>query len=536
MSRRRISETELPSGLAHSANDASKKRIRCAIYTRKSSEEGLEQEFNSLDAQREGAQAFIASQKAEGWVCLPNAYDDGGFSGGSMERPALERLLRDVEAGKIDCVVVYKVDRLSRSLLDFARIMETFERRGVSFVSVTQQFNTTSSMGRLTLNVLLSFAQFEREIIGERIRDKLGALRRKGKWAGGAPILGYDVDRSGGSPKLVVDAEEAARVRQIFEWYLKHGSLYAVVEELERRNWCNKSRITSKGRVAGGRPFDRASLHVLMMNPVLIGKIVYKGQTYDGEHTPIIDQDLWDKVHRLMRYNGRTGGHEVRNKHGALLRGILRCKACDSAMAHTFSGGDKPKRYRYYRCIKSIKGVRSSCPGTTLPAAEIERLVVDEIRHLGSDKAVLTQVLLACQQHYERERAAMRKEVGDLKMERARREREVKELSSATNNQRGALDRLAHAQSRLSFIQQRLIEVETVLSEGESRLVSPEQAKTILKNFDKAWSELIPREQARFLSLLVECVEWNHKEGSVAMTFRPTAFAAMKRHNLEKAA
>lgn len=179
-----------------------------------------------------------------------------------------------------------------------------------------------------------------------------------------------------------------------------------------------------------------------MMNPVLIGKIVYKGQTYDGEHTPIIDQGLWDEAHRLMRYNGRTGGLEARNKHGALLRGILRCKACDSAMTHTFSGGDSPKRYRYYRCVKSIKGAPQSCCGTTLPAAEIERLVVDEVRGLGSDKAVLTQVVATCQEHYENENAALRKEVGDLKMERARREREVKELSSATNNQRGALDRL----------------------------------------------------------------------------------------------
>src|SRR5690554_4986913 len=194
----------------------SKPTTRCAIYTRKSSDEGLDQEFNSLDAQREAAEAFITSQKVEGWVALPDRYDDGGYSGGSMERPALDRLLRDIDAGKIDCVVVYKVDRLSRSLMDFARIMERFERRNVSFVSVTQQFNTAHSMGRLTLNILLSFAQFEREIIGERIRDKLAAQARKGKWTGGAPVLGYDVDRSGPSPRLVVNAKEAAQVREIF--------------------------------------------------------------------------------------------------------------------------------------------------------------------------------------------------------------------------------------------------------------------------------------------------------------------------------
>jgi site-specific DNA recombinase len=242
-------------------NKAVKPTIRCAIYTRKSSEEGLDQEFNSLDAQREAAEAYIVSQKAEGWTALADRYDDGGYSGGSMDRPALDRLLRDIDRGKIDCVVVYKVDRLSRSLLDFARIMERFERHGVSFVSVTQQFNTTHSMGRLTLNILLSFAQFEREIIGERIRDKLAAQARKGKWTGGAPVLGYDVDRTGPSPRLVINAKEAARVREMFRMYLQEASLLPVVRELARRGWVNKRRETKKGRKLGGRPFDKATLY-----------------------------------------------------------------------------------------------------------------------------------------------------------------------------------------------------------------------------------------------------------------------------------
>jgi len=329
--------------------------VRCAIYTRKSSEEGLDQEFNSLDAQRESAEAFIASQKAEGWECLPNRYDDGGFSGGSMERPALARLLRDIDAGRIDCVVVYKVDRLSRSLMDFSRIMETFEKRGVSFVSVTQQFNTTHSMGRLTLNILLSFAQFEREIIGERIRDKIAAQKRKGKWAGGVPVLGYDVDRSGPSPRLVVNAREAARVRQIFQMYIEKGSLLPVVHELGRRGWANKRRTTKAGKKVGGRPFDRATLYTLLTNPVLTGKIRHKDQLYEGEHEAIIEPELFDKVQAQLSYNGRTGGIEVRNKYGALLRGLIRCKTCDSAMTHTFCGKRKGKFYRYYRCVHAIK-------------------------------------------------------------------------------------------------------------------------------------------------------------------------------------
>ncbi|MCC7184768.1 MAG: recombinase family protein, partial [Acidobacteria bacterium] len=235
--------------------DADKKTLRCAVYTRKSTEEGLEQEFNSLDAQRESAQAYIASQKNEGWVCLPDRYDDGGFTGGNMDRPAVQRMMKDIEAGKIDCVVVYKVDRLSRSLMDFARMMATFDDHKVSFVSVTQHFNTTHSMGRLTLNILLSFAQFEREIISERTRDKIAAARRKGKFAGGKPILGYDLLSNPTGSKLVVNDDEATRVRTIFELYLKNQALIPTVMELDKRGWTTKQWVCKAGASKGGRPF-----------------------------------------------------------------------------------------------------------------------------------------------------------------------------------------------------------------------------------------------------------------------------------------
>ncbi|MEJ5171234.1 MAG: recombinase family protein, partial [Fimbriimonadales bacterium] len=354
-------------------------QVRCAIYTRKSTDEGLDQDFNSLDAQRESAEAYILSHKHEGWVCLPERYDDGGFTGGNMERPALKRLLTDIEAGEIDCVVVYKVDRLSRSLLDFARIMETFEKHGVSFVSVTQQFNTTNSMGRLTMNILLSFAQFEREIIGERIRDKIAATRRKGKWTGGRPILGYDVDRSGGRPRLVVNAQEAARVREIFRLYLSLGSLLLVVEELARRGWHNKVWKTRRGELKGGRPFDKASLHALLTNPLYIGKIKYKGELHPGQHEPIVDAALFQQVQATLRRNGHSGGTWVRNKFGALLKGLLHCAACGRAMTHTFTCKGK-RRYRYYTCTRAIQNGRKACPSPSLPAGEIERLVIDEIR------------------------------------------------------------------------------------------------------------------------------------------------------------
>ena len=257
------------------------RKVRCAVYTRKSSEEGLELEFNSLDAQREACEAYVASQKAEGWLLVPDRYDDGGFSGGTLERPALKRLMQDIEAGRIDVVVVYKIDRLSRSLMDFARLVEVFDRTGVTFVSVTQSFNTTTSMGRLTLNVLLSFAQFEREVIGERIRDKFAASRRKGMWMGGWAPLGYDVqDR-----KLVVNETEAALVRRIFERFAKMGSAMRLAAALRNEGVTNKR----------GKLIDKGVLYKLLNNRVYIGEAVHKGQSYAGEHDAIVPQALWDK-------------------------------------------------------------------------------------------------------------------------------------------------------------------------------------------------------------------------------------------------
>src|SRR5580704_5187437 len=270
--------------------------VRCAIYTRKSTEEGLEQAFNSLDAQREAAEAYILSQKHLGWSVLTQHYDDGTFSGGNLERPALQQLVADIEARRVDCVVVYKVDRLSRSLLDFARLMDRFDQHSVSFVSVTQQFNTTSSLGRLTLNILLSFAQFEREIISERTRDKMGAARRKGKWVGGTPVLGYDVDPRGGS--LIVNSSEAGRVQEIFELYRTHRSLAAVVAELAKRGWTTKSWKSRSNIRHAGHPFTKASVRMLLSNATYCGKVKYRGEVYQGEHKAIVEPALWDDINK----------------------------------------------------------------------------------------------------------------------------------------------------------------------------------------------------------------------------------------------
>jgi site-specific DNA recombinase len=361
--------------------------VRCAIYTRKSTEEGLEQEFNSLDAQRESAQAYIASQQQEGWVCLPDRYDDGGFAGGNTDRPALQRLLAD---GKIDTVVIYKIDRLSRSLLDFAKMMDLFEQHRVSLVSVTQQFNSGTSMGRLVLNVLLSFAQFEREIIAERTRDKIAATRRKGKWAGGRPILGYDVDAKGG--KLLLNEDEAVQVRVIFGLYLELGGLLPVVEELARRGWTNKRWINRLGRAAGGEPFTRTSLYRLLTNVAYLGKVRSKGEVHAGEHPAIVDMELFQRVQTLLRQNKVSGGAFVRNTFGFVLKGLLCCAPCQCAMTPTHTSRNGSKRSRYYVCSKATKHGRKTCPSPSVPAAEIEHFVLQRIRCIGSDPALRQQV------------------------------------------------------------------------------------------------------------------------------------------------
>jgi site-specific DNA recombinase len=369
---------------------ATLQRVRCAVYTRKSTEEGLEQEFNSLDAQRESGEAFITSQQHEGWTCLPQRYDDGGFGGGNMDRPALQRLLADMAAGHIDGVVVYKVDRLSRSLLDFAKMMETFDKHRIAFVSVTQQFNTASSMGRLILNVLLSFAQFEREIISERTRDKIAATKRKGKWCGGVPILGYDLDPQ--STKLVVNDQEAVRVRAIFELYLRLQTLRAVVQELDRRGWRNKRWRTRRGHERGGKPFTNTSLHLLLTSVLYVGKIKHKRVVHPGEHQGIVAEGVWQQAQELLTAHSQTKRLLV-NRFGALLKGLLHCLPCGCPMTPTHVTTSS-KRYRYYLCTAARKLGRHDCPAPSIAALSVEQVVLEQLKEVSQDCASV-QALLA---------------------------------------------------------------------------------------------------------------------------------------------
>jgi len=342
------------------------RKLRCAVYTRKSTEEGLDMEFNSLDAQREACSAYIASQRSEGWVELAEQYDDGGFSGGTLERPALRRLMVEIEAGRIDVVVVYKIDRLSRALMDFARLVEVFDRCGVTFVSVTQSFNTTTSMGRLTLNVLLSFAQFEREVIGERIRDKVAASRRRGMWMGGFVPMGYRVENR----KLVVHEPEAAIIRRIFERFLKVGSATLLARQLRAEDV----------RSHRGRVVDKGALYRILRNRVYVGLAVHKGVAYPGEHAAIVSQALWDKVQSILQESPRVRGCRARAATPALLKGLL-FGPTGRAMSptHTRKHG---KLYRYYVCQAVLKGEAEPSPIRRVSAAAIEAAVIDQLRAL----------------------------------------------------------------------------------------------------------------------------------------------------------
>jgi DNA invertase Pin-like site-specific DNA recombinase len=350
-------------------------RVHCAIYTRKSSEEGLDQEFNSLQAQREACEAFINSQRHEGWVCLPACYDDGGFSGATMDRPALQRLLADITAGRVDTVVVYKIDRLTRSLADFAKIVEILDARGASFVSVTQQFNTTTSMGRLTLNVLLSFAQFEREVIGERIRDKIAASKKKGMWMGGVPPLGYRVE----DHKLLVIDSEAETARSIFRRYAELGSVRLLKNDLEACGIKSKAWTSASGRITGGKPFSRGALYLILQNRTYLGEIVHKGQSHPGEHAPIIDQPLWDAAQAQLAANTAERNSGPRTREPSLLAGML--FDADGNPLTPSHAGKQGTRYRYYVSRLLItKDQTDGSAGVRLPAEEIEQLVTGRVR------------------------------------------------------------------------------------------------------------------------------------------------------------
>ena len=365
---------------------AARSRVRCAIYTRKSSEEGLEQSFNSLQAQREACEAYIASQRHEGWHAIAKQYDDGGFSGGNMNRPALKELLDDIAARLVDTVVVYKVDRLTRSLTDFAKIIEAFDQQGVSFVSVTQQFNTTTSMGRLTLNVLLSFAQFEREVTGERIRDKIAASKKKGMWMGGVAPLGYDVvDR-----QLVINPTEAKIVEEIFTQYLSLGSVAALKQYVDEKKLRTKVRTSAHGHVFGGQAYSRGGLYKLLKNELYTGRIAHRGESHAGQQEAIIEPETWQRVRELLAANNQGQRQRGRKVTSSVLAGLVfDAEGNRYTPTHAVKKG---RRYRYYTSQAVIQKRRKPSYLDRIPAKELEQLVFSRIQALLSSPQEMAAV------------------------------------------------------------------------------------------------------------------------------------------------
>lgn len=488
-------------------NGETKPSVRCAIYTRKSTDENLDNDFNSLDAQREAAENFIRSQALEGWIAMPDRYDDGAYSGATLERPALKRLMVDVEQSKIDAIVVYKLDRLSRSLLDFAKLIETLERQKVTLVSVTQSINTKDSSGRLLLNILLSYAQFEREVITERIRDKVAASKRRGKWLGGVPPLGYNIDRE--NKRLVVNPDEAVMVRYIFRRFLVLRSAVGILKELKEKNWRMKSWTTVKGRKHLGQPWNKNQIYRLLNNPLYIGLVKHKDQTYPGEHEAIVEKKLWDDVQAVLGEDGKIRGNHGRSKTPALLSGLIRCGHCGTSMGITFSQKNN-RTYRYYLCAKAAKQGYHDCPVKMLPAAEIEEAVINQLRVVFRSPELVAATARNVQglEEAETKRLTQEKETAEQQLQVLR----------ATANR--LLQSGAGSNPSIAFIQDELskLDADTQAAERQLRMIEAELAfyrgkpsgvaevlheLTIL---DDLWDELFPPEQERIIRLLVEQV------------------------------
>jgi site-specific DNA recombinase len=496
-----------------------KKKIYCAIYTRKSTSEGLDQDFTSLDAQREAAESYIASQRNEGWLALPDRYDDAGYTGANVERPALQKLLSDIKDGRVDCIVVYKVDRLSRSLLDFTQLLEVFEKNSVTFVSVTQNFNTNTSMGRLTLNILLSFAQFEREIISERTRDKMAAGRRKGKWLGGRPVLGYDLDRE--NHKLIVNEKEAETVREIFDLYIKERSLLSVAIRLNDKGYETKKFVTKSGKVLGEEKFKNTYIQHIIKNVLYIGKVKYMGQLYQGLHEPIVGEDVFKKAQEILASNRVARQSSKNTKNIGLLNHLLRCKACNSIMFHTYSAKGNYK-YRYYVCMNAQKRGYSYCPTRSVNAQAIEDAVIDALRKIACDSKVQEQSIKSL-------RESLQEEIEHLKEEQKNIGSEVQDLSIRIKDLKESLEHKKGDQNlsaiEVNNLKGKLLNDERLMSEMrikkiqiEEELVTREEFMEALSVTSPVWDTLFPQEKRRILKLMLREVDYDGRNGTLGLT------------------
>ena len=504
------------------SNPTGGKLIRCAIYTRKSHEEGLEQEFNSMDAQREAAEAYIESQRMQGWRALPDRYDDGGFSGSNMERPGLQRLLADMDAGKVDVIVVYKIDRLSRSLLDFMKMIERFNEKGISFVSVTQHFNTTDPTGRMFLSILITFAQYEREVIAERIRDKVAAAKRRGKYCGGPAILGYDVDRE--RKKLLVNPEEALLVKHIFRRFTQLASARAVAAELNRQGYRTKSWTTKKGKHRSGRPWNTGHIYRLLGNRLYRGEVVHKGKAYPGEHEAIVSKGLWEKVQAVLSENTRAKQTKARTKIISPLEGVVRCGHCDGAMGLTYTQKG-PRRYTYYHCAKDAKRAVSCCPLKRVPAGDIEKVVLEQLSAVFRTPTLVSQTCFAAKGMEEAERERLLKHKERLEDDLLKvRQRAFEEVSPGGNGpDPGAA--LAELNQEAVILSRQLTDVAVRAQAFEADSIAEREVLEAFQSVETFWDDLFPLERNRLIRLLVEKVEL--RETGIDMELKTEGMASL---------
>lgn len=499
------------------------RRVRCAIYTRKSTSEGLESDFNTLDAQREAAEYYIRAMRGEGWEALPDRYDDGGFTGANVERPALRQLLTDIEAGKVDCVVVYKVDRLSRSLLDFAQLLALFEEKSVGFVSTTQQFNTRDAMGRLTFNILLSFAQFEREMIADRTRDKMGAARKRGKWLGSRPPLGYEGDRD--RMRLVVVPEEADRVRTIFQLYLRLRSVAKVALRLRELRWERKRVIAKAGHALGGGPWTEKDVHLVLRNPIYLGKVRFKGKLYEGEHEAIVDAALFEHVQVTLDSKACGRGKRRGRNPEYLLQGLLHCGLCDQLMTTTSAQGRKGEVYRYYACRNRARTAEHPCDHPRLTAPEVEALVVERLRHVCSDVEMRDQIATRMQTTEPDLAARIQGERAKVEQQRASLRAEADHLMRTIGRDGpgpgGKLlaERIGEIESELGPLNTRADMLDGQMHALQVAAEQVRQTMAILEVFDEAWAAFDDAERQELTHLLVERVVVNEPAGRLDITF-----------------
>lgn len=488
--------------------------VPVAIYTRKSTDAKIEQEVNSLSVQRASAESFIQSQKHRGWYCIDEKLDENNVSGATLDRPVLNRLKQLIRDGQVKVVLINRLDRISRSLSQFLELMEFFDAHGVALVSVTQNFNTGDSMGRLMVQVIMSFAEFERSLIRDRVTERMHAARKKGRFIGGRPVLGYNIKPGGG--ELELDELEAIRIREIFALYLELRSVKATVCELTRRGWHNKQWVTREGKVSGGTPFSLSGLHNLLTNPIYIGKVTLKGETFDGRHEGIVDPKVFEQVQAMLSGNSMQQGSRKRNSQSALLKGLLMCKSCDAPFVHTYTK-KKNRMYRYYTCShKRLQGAEV-CPSPSIPAGEIEKLVVDQLLSIGTNPGLQETVYRQLVEAMEQKRSDLAQQ---RKTARQQLDRIHRELASSREFD-APLSLIRHLEAK-----QR--EAETLLEDtgrdGSLHQPTREEIVETLRDMHSLWPSFNAGEKCAFVKTLVQQVDYDAVEGNITLHFNDEGF------------